>query len=73
MAKDFQAMKPREVEAYFRDLVLKQFGNKVEDQADVTTHSGSYYISFSHDGVDYAFKFKKKSAGRIAKVIRSLK
>lgn len=73
MAKDFQLMKPREVESYFRDLLLRTFGNAVEDSANVNAHSGSYYVSFTHEGVDYAFRFKKKSASKIAKAIRSVK
>lgn len=73
MSKDLTTLKPREIEAYFRDLLLREFGNKVEDGADITSHSGSYYITFDADGVHYAFGFKKRNANRIAKVIRSLK
>jgi phosphoribosylanthranilate isomerase len=71
--KDLTQLKPRELEAYFRDLVLKVCGNKTEDSADITSHSGSYYISFAFEGVDYAFRFKKKNANKIARVIRALK
>jgi hypothetical protein len=66
-------MKPREIESYFRELVRREFGNAVEDKADITSHSGSYYITFDADGVHYAFGFKKRNANKIAKVIRSLK
>jgi len=69
----FAEMKPRELEGYFRDLLLKTFGNDVEDAANVNSHSGAYYVSFTAEGVDYAFRFKKKSAAKIAKTIRGLK
>lgn len=70
---NFEAMKPREVESYFRDLILKTFGNEVEDKANINSHRGSYYVSFTHEGVDYAFRFKKVNAARVAKSIRALK
>lgn len=73
MAKDFQSMKPREVEAYFRQLLLETFGNKVEDEAIVTAKRGAYYISFDFDDDVIEFGFKKKSANKIAKAIRALK
>ena len=73
MKLDLSTAKPREIEAYFRDLLLRTFGNKVEDSANINSHSGSYYVSFSHEGVDYAFRFKKKSTAKIAKAIRALK
>jgi len=70
---DPTTLKPRQLEAYFRDLLLRTFGNSVEDSADVNTHSGSYYVSFEVEGIDCAYRFKKKNANKIANVIRSLK
>jgi hypothetical protein len=69
---DPTTLPPRKLEAYFRDLLLRTFGNSVEDSADVTAHSGSYYVSFEFEGIDYAFRFKKKNAEKVAKVIRAL-
>lgn len=73
MSKDFEAMKPREVEAYFRQLILNTFGNEIEDRADVSANKGSYAVAFSVDGETYEFRFKKKTAAKIAKAIRALK
>jgi hypothetical protein len=70
---DLTKLKPRQVEAYFRDLILKTFGNKTEDGADITSHSGSYYITFDDaEGVHYAFGFKKRNAKSVARAIRGI-
>lgn len=75
MAIDFldPKVKPRQIEAYFSELLLKCFGNKVQDEADIDAWKGSYNILFTLDGADYAFSFKRRNAERVAKAIRALK
>lgn len=72
MSKDLTQLKPRDLESYFRDLILKTFGNRVEDAADINTHSGSYYVAFEFNGLHCAYKFKKRNANEVARVIRAL-
>lgn len=70
---DFQAMRPREIESYFRQLILACFGNKVEDESIARANRGNYYVAFVLDGASFDFSFKKKSAERVATAIRALK
>ena len=73
MKPDFQTMKPSEIEEYFSQLLLRTFGNKVQDQADIQSSHGSYHVYFALDGAGFAFDFKRKSAERVAKAIRALR
>ena len=66
-------VKPRAIESYFSDLLLKTFGNKVQDEADISAAKGSFHVYFAIDGAGFAFDFKRKSAARIVKAIRALK
>jgi hypothetical protein len=61
------------IEAYFKELIRKTFGNKVEDAADVMSSHGTYHVYFSVDGAGYAFDFKRKSGAKVAAAIRALK
>ena len=71
--KDFSTMKPREVEAYLRDVILKAHGDAVENNAVILARSGYYTVSLDIGGAFYGFNnFRKKDAGKIAKAIRSL-
>lgn len=70
---NFQTATPREIEAYFSELLLKTFGNKVQDEADISAAKGSYHVYFALDGAGFAFDFKRKSAERVVKAIRALK
>ena len=73
--KDLSKAKPREVEAYLRQVILDTFGDEVENRTSISASHGYYsvqvtllderYIEFSN--------FRKKDAGRIAKAIRALK
>lgn len=72
MAKDFTVMTPRAVEAYFRQLILDTFGNKAENASSVTSGHGSYNVNIRVDESHYEFRFKKKTAAKIAKAIRAL-
>ena len=73
MKIDFQTAKPSQIEEYFSQLLLRTFGNKVQDQADVKASHGSYHVYFAVDGAGFAFDFKRKSAARVAAAIRALK
>lgn len=67
-------LKPREVEAYLREQVLKIFGNEVEDGTTITASNGRYTLSVS--SVIYEFsvgKFRKKDVPRIIKSLKFLK
>jgi hypothetical protein len=74
---NFQEMKPRAVEAYLRNVILKTFGDKVENYARVYATHGRYNVQFDADGVGHqvvAFQgFRKSDVGKIAKAIRALK
>jgi hypothetical protein len=70
---DFAVMKPREIEAYFKQLLLDTFGNAVEDYSEIRASHGTYTVAFNYDGQYSSFAFKKKSAPKIAKAIRALK
>ena len=71
---DFQAMKPRAVEAYLRQVILKTFGDKVENNSGVYAMNGFYRVYITTDKQNYQFiNFRKSDAGKIAKAIRALK
>lgn len=72
--KDLTTLKPRQLEAYFRELLRATFGDGVENEAVIYALSGgNYRVAFDADGQDFEFCFKKKSANKIAKAIRALK
>jgi hypothetical protein len=74
MSKDLTALKSKDLLTYYRDLIRKTFGDKVENESDVFAYSGgNYRISFQVGDQSYAFGFKKKSANKVARAIRALK
>jgi hypothetical protein len=74
MSKDFQAMKPREIEAYLREVILKTFGDKVENNSGVYAMNGFYRVYIATDKQNYQFiNFRKGDAPKITKAIRALK
>lgn len=78
--KDFEAMKPREVEAYLRQVILDTFGDNVENVSSVFSGHGYYtvWIDLTKRGghgkdQSYGFEnFRKTEAPKIAKAIRAL-
>lgn len=75
MAKDFQAMKPREVEAYLREQVRRAHGDGVENQSTIFSRRGYYTVSLELKDSRYVVfdNFRKAEAPKIAKAIRALK
>jgi hypothetical protein len=72
--KDFETMKPREIEAYLREAILKTFGDEVENRSSVTASKGYYSVYIVADEKQFNFSnFRKGEAGKIAKSIRALK
>lgn len=70
---DFQTAKPRQVEAYLREVVRKAHGNTVEDASSVTSNRGYYNVYLKLGTREVAFSnFRKQDAPRIAKAIRAL-
>lgn len=72
MTTDFSKLSPRQVEGYFSQLILKTFGNRVQDDAQITSSHGSYRVEFWVNDASFQFRFKKKSSPRIARAIRAL-
>ena len=73
---DFSTAKPREVEGHIRTVILKTFGDEIENDAKVNASHGFYDVEFSIDGGDKEVKFtnfRKTDAPKIAKAIRALK
>lgn len=70
---DLETATSRELEAYLRETVRKSLGNEVEDGAKIVSSHGSYTVTFKIGDEPYEFKFRRKSAKKIAKAIRSLK
>ena len=71
--KDFSTYKPREVEAYLRQVILDAHGDAVENNAVVIARKGYYTVSIDIKGAYYGFNnFRKKDAGKIAKAIKAL-
>ena len=71
---DLTTLKPRDLEAHFRELIRLTFNDKVENKATIYASSGGNYCVAFEVGKDaYDFTFKKKSANRIASAIRALK
>ena len=71
---DLTTLKPRAIEAHFRELLRKTFSDAVENEAAIYAYSGgNYAVVFQVNGEEYSFGFKKKSANKIAKAIRALK
>lgn len=75
MMKDFQAMAPREVEAYLRQVILRALGDAVENSALVWAVRGGYYnvhLTFARERTAEFKNFRKSEVPRIAKAIRAL-
>ena len=71
---NFQTMKPREVEAYLRGVILDVFGDKVENNSGVYAMNGYYRVYVATERQNYQFlNFRKTETGKIAKAIRALK
>lgn len=72
---DLATAKPRQVEAYLREVVRKSFGDEIENAANIYARAGFYTVQFSlPSGEFHGFNnFRKKDAKRIAKAIRALK
>jgi hypothetical protein len=63
----------RQRESYLKDVILKTFGNKVQDASTVNSSHGTYHVEFDVGTESYSFHFKPKSITRIARAIRALK
>lgn len=72
---DFQAMKPRQVEAYLREVVRRTFGDEIENKSSIFSTRGYYSVSIDRgDSSNVEFiNFRKTEAPKIAKAIRALK
>lgn len=72
---DVLTAKPREIEAYLREVVRKSHGDVVENNAAINASSGYYSVSFTMDGdkrVEFD-NFRRKDVKKIAKAIRAMK
>lgn len=70
---DFKTAKPRQVEAYLREVVRKALGNTVEDTSSITSNRGYYNVYLKLGTREVAFSnFRKTDAPKIAKAIRAL-
>jgi len=72
---DLTTMKPRAIEGYLRDVILKTLGDKIENESSVTSRRGRYTVEIDTGGWGLVeFKnFRKSEAKKIAKAIRALK
>jgi hypothetical protein len=69
-----ETAKPAEVVSYLSEAIRKSHGDKVQNAASVSAvKGGSYVVAFKIGDEPYEFKFRRKSAKKIAKVIRALK
>lgn len=74
MKRDFSAMKPREVEGYLRQVILRTFGDAVENRCSIVAFNGYYSVSFDINKQTFRFRnFRKSNAGKIARAIAALK
>ena len=72
---DFQTMKPREIEAYLREVVRKTFGDEVENTAEIYARSGYYTVSLMLESGRYVKfdHFRRTEVPKIAKALRAMK
>jgi hypothetical protein len=69
-----ETAKPAEVVSYLSEAIRKSHGDKVQNAASVSAvKGGSYVVAFKIGDEPYEFKFRRKSAKKIAKMIRALK
>lgn len=74
MKRDFSAMKPREVEGYLRQVILRTFGDEVENQSSILARHGYYSVLVIVNKQRFRFhNFRKGNAGKIARAIAALK
>lgn len=73
--KNFSTMKPRDVEAYLREQVLKTFGDEVENKTIIQSSHGYYSVGIRIDTKRYLSftNFRKTDAPKIVKSMRALK
>lgn len=66
-------LKPREVESYLREQVLKAFGDAVENNTKITSGHGFYSVDVQHNGEAYSMgHFRKSEVPRVVKALRYL-
>lgn len=78
---DFDTARPRQIEAFLREVIRKAFGDTVENQSSVFSSRGYYTVWINSellvraDGAESAYhfeNFRRTEAPRIAKAIRAL-
>lgn len=66
--------KPREIEAYLREVIREVFGDTVENLSKVISSHGFYSVSIVAGSELYDFtNFRRAKVKQIAKAIRLLK
>lgn len=75
MPIDPTSASPREIEAYLRDVILKTFGDKVENKSNVYAHRGYYSVSLVLENEKYVEfnNFRRGDVKQIARSLRALK
>lgn len=69
---DLMVAKPREIEAYLRNVILKAHGDAIENASTITSSHGAFRVTLHIDKEVHEFNFRRGSAKKIAKAIRAL-
>lgn len=71
---DFDNAKPRQVEAYLREVVRKALGDEIENQSNIYSKRGYFTIHLELEKNRYVDfdNFRRTDAPRIARAIRAL-
>lgn len=71
---NFSTMKPRQVEAYLRQRILRLFGDTVENASKVTSAHGYYHVILQLNKRKSVFfdSFRKTEVPQIVKTLKTL-
>lgn len=67
--------KPREIEGYLRNVILKTFGDEAENNSKVFARSGYYSVSVNLEKEKYIQfnNFRRGDVKKIARAIRAMR
>jgi hypothetical protein len=72
---DLKTAKPREIEGYLREVILRTLGDAVENKSDIHASRGYYSVHIELPTSKYVEfqNFRRSDVPKIVKVIRALK